>query len=759
VSSHGASDSVVLNGVRYILAQDVSRDRPGLGFWREDGELVTAKWDDWSGGMGETRRTAPDSNGYAYTERMDCTTYGLIRLPPRKISMTVLNSIQDERNRFWQGNNTYVYMRTDNIIFKFNGSGTTLRVYNQMRPGDVNGAGAPTKFEGLWYVPLQSGVNFAEITAITDHTTARVWYYDGAAYIDNSAEAITDAGTPFILLNGAITFSYFGHPTNVFGHLQFDIATAGAGATVSYQYWNGAWTALTLIADQTANFTTDGDVSFTPPADWATTVVNGVTAYWVRAVPSGAFGTAPTANSVFVGDNITKASTLQALAMATIQDGATAKIARAYSANLVALAATGPLTGGNWGSGFEVGDTSTGIVEMVDTGVALFVAKGDNLYRFDPTGGSYSIFNLPAGVLPSGQGYGLVGVSAIPSTESAFYWHPTGLHLVMGDRIRAVGIDRIPTWHSFPNVTRPPFGGVHYDTILVGNSWVYSLYDIISSAVERTYLVAGKLSKEGDITWHTVDVVESGATGSYWRGLFLDRAQRLWTSQHDYAASTNTLLYWQLAASGGPVAGPNTSLGYGAASQQHRIFFSETPFYRKNGEPVWDRLKTLRVCKVLARGLGATAPLLCQVMRDGGAIETVPSGDAGITAAGYSEKAWVSGTNDTCRLARPVLDITTTAGYTPAAATDPQILHFEMQAVLQNVRFIVDCGMTEAKGYADAKQIRDNLEKLRGAAGQTLLDPEGATLTVTITKVRDVKTELVNGKTLWLLDCEAEVNT
>lgn len=753
MSSHGASDSVVLNGVRYVLAQDVSRDRPGLGFWREDGELVTAKWDDWSGGMGETRRTALDSNGYAYTERMDATTYGLIRLPPRQIRTNSLNLVQDDRNRFWQGSNTYVYMRTDNTIFKMLG-GAPIRILNGMRPGQVNAAGAPAKFEGLWYVPLQVGVNFAEITAITDHTTSRVWYYNGAAYTDNSAEAISEAGTPFTLLDGATTLSYFGHPTNVFGHLQFDIATAGAGATVSYQYWNGAWVALTLIADQTADFTTDGDVSFSPPTDWATTAVNGVTAYWVRAVPSGAFGTAPTANSVIVGDNITKASSLQALGMATIQDGATAKLARGYSTNLIALTGTGPLTGGNWGSGFEVGDSSNDITEMVDSGVITFVAKRDNLYGFDPTGGSYAIFDLPGKSTSGGNS----GVVTMEGTTTAIYWHGTGLYMVSETKTRNIGIDKIPGLRPIPTLNRPPFRGEHRETVVIGG-WIWSLYSIPGSP-ERTYLLAGKIeSGFGNIIWHTLSMEEAATGGTYLRGLFPDINQLLWTSGYDLTGGVSFIAYWQIGSDGSPIAGSNTSLGYGAASTQHRIFFSETPFYRKNGEPVWDRLKTLRVCKVLARGLGATAPLLCQVMRDGGAIETVPSGDAGITAAGYSEKAWVSGTNDTCYLARPVLDITTTAGYTPAAATDPQILHFEMQAVLQNVRFIVDGGLTEAKGYADAKAIRDNLEKLRGAAGQTLLDPEGATLTVTITKVSDVKTELVNGKTLWLLDCEAEVNT
>jgi hypothetical protein len=67
--------------------------------------------------------------------------------------------------------------------------------------------------------------------------------------------------------------------------------------TLEWQYWNGtAWTTLT-VTDESNGFTNTmekvWEITFTPPADWATTTVNGVTAYWVRCVVTS-FGASPT---------------------------------------------------------------------------------------------------------------------------------------------------------------------------------------------------------------------------------------------------------------------------------------------------------------------------------------------------------------------------------------------------------------------------------------------------------------------------------
>lgn len=53
----------------------------------------------------------------------------------------------------------------------------------------------------------------------------------------------------------------------------------------TWQYWNGAWVTLTVY-DGTLAFTKEGvaSVHWVPPADWATTTINGVTGWIVRVV-------------------------------------------------------------------------------------------------------------------------------------------------------------------------------------------------------------------------------------------------------------------------------------------------------------------------------------------------------------------------------------------------------------------------------------------------------------------------------------------
>lgn len=88
---------------------------------------------------------------------------------------------------------------------------------------------------------------------------------------------------------------YFGH-NEEFEQLKVWVTTAGAQQTITWEYWNGAWTALSGVTDGTSSFTTTGDniVSWTLPGDWADTTVNTQGPYrYVRARVS-AIGGAPT---------------------------------------------------------------------------------------------------------------------------------------------------------------------------------------------------------------------------------------------------------------------------------------------------------------------------------------------------------------------------------------------------------------------------------------------------------------------------------
>jgi len=75
--------------------------------------------------------------------------------------------------------------------------------------------------------------------------------------------------------------------TGPFSSLVFDLLTGASAATsyaITWEYWNGAWVTLTT-QDGTSQLSLVGvnSVSWEVPADWATTAVNSITGYWIRA--------------------------------------------------------------------------------------------------------------------------------------------------------------------------------------------------------------------------------------------------------------------------------------------------------------------------------------------------------------------------------------------------------------------------------------------------------------------------------------------
>jgi hypothetical protein len=88
-----------------------------------------------------------------------------------------------------------------------------------------------------------------------------------------------------------------------FSKVRFNVSTAGnySDITIVWEYWNGtSWTTLT-VTDGTNGFRNSGtnDVSFTPPANWAKTNIQGKTAYWIRA--RATFGASPSITTAPLG--------------------------------------------------------------------------------------------------------------------------------------------------------------------------------------------------------------------------------------------------------------------------------------------------------------------------------------------------------------------------------------------------------------------------------------------------------------------------
>ena len=112
-----------------------------------------------------------------------------------------------------------------------------------------------------------------------------------AVYTDETAD-INNATANDVLLPPQQTTTvgdatYFGDAVK-FGRIRLNVGTAKSvtGGVFAWQYWNGAWTAIPGITDDTNFFGTAGtnNITFSPPADWATTAINAVTKYWIRAV-------------------------------------------------------------------------------------------------------------------------------------------------------------------------------------------------------------------------------------------------------------------------------------------------------------------------------------------------------------------------------------------------------------------------------------------------------------------------------------------
>ena len=110
------------------------------------------------------------------------------------------------------------------------------------------------------------------------------YVFNGTTYADVSYSLYASTCPAATCTLAANYFLYLGYGVP-FDRAALTMTTHAVGATPAWQYWNGtAWAPLTVTSDATNGLTTDGQVIFTPPPDWAvTTVNNGANSkYWVR---------------------------------------------------------------------------------------------------------------------------------------------------------------------------------------------------------------------------------------------------------------------------------------------------------------------------------------------------------------------------------------------------------------------------------------------------------------------------------------------
>lgn len=114
--------------------------------------------------------------------------------------------------------------------------------------------------------------------------------YDGGVPTDETSDA-NDAGADDMTLvpadGGQVGDYYRWGYTTTFSALKLNVTTAATSTvdwTIILQYWNGAWTLLPDISDETNKFTVKGTnyITWSIPTDWA--AIAGV--YYVRAYMS-----------------------------------------------------------------------------------------------------------------------------------------------------------------------------------------------------------------------------------------------------------------------------------------------------------------------------------------------------------------------------------------------------------------------------------------------------------------------------------------
>lgn len=111
---------------------------------------------------------------------------------------------------------------------------------------------------------------------------------DGGVLTDETTEANSGTTNDMTLTPATPAQNdayYWGHPEQ-FPQMKINVSTAATSLGLVWEYWNGAWTALSGVTDGTSGFTSTGlaYVSWTLPGDWATTTINSQGPYYyVRA--------------------------------------------------------------------------------------------------------------------------------------------------------------------------------------------------------------------------------------------------------------------------------------------------------------------------------------------------------------------------------------------------------------------------------------------------------------------------------------------
>jgi hypothetical protein len=228
-----------------------------------------------------------------------------------------------------------IIMTTDGdtgTILDFNDTGATK--YMWIRPDDN------TATHSFNNAPTDGGAFTLGSTASnSSDPLGQVWQVvEGGAFVDETTDANDTGGADDndweIFPASEVATDYvaigFRQPFKkvIFDNAGGTAGTDGGSLAAQWEYWNGAWTALTGVSDGTAAgglpFTitaADGQLlTFTVPTDWAPNSINGsAILYYIRCtITAGTYGVNPVYDQGFIG------TTGATLAQVNIAGGGTA---------------------------------------------------------------------------------------------------------------------------------------------------------------------------------------------------------------------------------------------------------------------------------------------------------------------------------------------------------------------------------------------------------------------------------------------------
>jgi len=328
------------------------------------------------------------------------------------------------------------------------------------------------------------------------------------------------------------------------------------------------------------------------------------------------------------------AGSIKARHFARIQDEGVAKLARA-SLNQVSLSSDAV----TFASGFEVGDTSLNISDLLESQGEILVIKPDGPYRFNSKGDSIQLQKF-VGVNPQ--------VSAIDGSNShghgpyAYWITRSGIWRILGDNMSPVGFEADPQY--FANSTEIEPGTFWLSCTAIGR-WLY--------ATRGGQTWQAFIRDDGTLQWY--GSIVDGNGGAYQRCV-LDGGLGVYVGPALWVASGTSVVRMDLQADGSM----RSSLGAtrGTAGITSRLRIGTDDF----GRP--DRQKQLRRMWLVVDTYVSTEQYQLVIIRDGATADQ--NVGAAIAAAGLAERIPTVGTNDLFFAARYGYNITgVTAGGEP----------------------------------------------------------------------------------------------